>query len=73
MTKRTGSKIKRERRGRPKSMKVHPTRVLGVKLEPELWDKLDALAERERRTLAQLGYFAVRQYVEEKAAAASAA
>lgn len=59
--------------GRPRSLKAKKTRRMVIRLEPALWNALDELAEREMRSLNQIGYLAVRKYLKENAAAAPAA
>lgn len=44
---------------------------LGVKLDPELYAKLEAIGLAEERPLAQLARIAIREFVERKSAVAA--
>jgi len=49
------------------------TEQIGVRLERPLFEKLERIAEDEHRTIANVAWIAISEYVERRSAEASAA
>ena len=46
-----------------------PTEQIGVRVAPELYQKLEKIAETEERTIAQLARMAIREFIERRVSA----
>ncbi len=49
-----------------KAPDMRPTEQIGVRLDPELFNKFENIAKSEDRTLSQLARIAIREFVERK-------
>jgi predicted transcriptional regulator len=51
---------------KPKRIPQNKTGKIGVRVEPEIFKQLERIAEKECRSMAQIGYIAVTEYLRRK-------